>query len=106
MSPEPEKGLEGKISQKTFQFFHRMRRKKAAPALEDWRETGKKEWQDKPQHHTPSLDGGSGEKGSRISTMTIAHFYQKGCLLCCRLMAHTGRQGAGRGELQGDQIED
>lgn len=62
MSPEPEEGLEGKVSQKTFLFFHRIRGKKAR-ALEDWRGIGKKEWQDKPQHHTPSLKGGRGGGG-------------------------------------------
>lgn len=64
MSPEPEKGLEGKVSQKTFLFFHRIRGEKAATALEDRRGFGKKEWQDKPQHHTPSLKGGAERKAA------------------------------------------
>ncbi len=64
MSPEPEKRLEGKVSQKTFLFFHRIRGEKAAIALEDWRRIGKKEWQDKLQPCTPSLMGGVERKAA------------------------------------------
>ncbi|KAI9533692.1 hypothetical protein NQZ68_019773 [Dissostichus eleginoides] len=39
-----------------------MRGEKASTALEDWRRIGKTEWQDKPQHHTPSLKGGAERK--------------------------------------------
>lgn len=64
MSPELERGLEGKVSQKTFLFFHSIGVKKAASALEDWRGIGKKEWQDKPQYHTHSLKGGVERKAA------------------------------------------